>query len=258
MEDANAISLKSYEEKNLCQLWVFIRDGEGKGDGYLQSAYNRCFLKYDTDNNTFVAVADKNDATRIRLVETSGNYDHWQIELPDVDGNSNLISHSYSGEGSSKTVSLSLQGPNNGNNFVDIFPVDITPVFYEEAGGAFRNINLDELTPKLELTADGRALKAKASASEDDADNSWKNIGTKDDFVLRNGHGQYIGAEKTACFVLQIVAIDIACTIHNRIESPLVAIAFKLLRGGGNGLDVLAVIVKHNAAAARKLQVVVI
>ena len=195
MEDANSISLKSYEEKNLCQLWVLIRDGEGKGDGYLQSAYNRCFLKYDTDNNTFVAVADKNDATRIRLVETSGNYDHWQIELPDVNGNNNLISHSYSGEGSSKTVSLSLQGPNNGNNFVDIFPVDITPDFYEEAGGAFRNINLDELTPKLELTADGTALKAKASASEDDANNSWKNIGTKDDFVLRNGHGQYIGAD---------------------------------------------------------------
>lgn len=193
MEDANSISLKSYEEKNLCQLWVLIRDGQGKGDGYLQSAYNRCFLKYDTDNNTFVAVADKNDATRIRLVETSGNYDHWQIELPDVDGSSNLISHSYSGN--PKTVSLSLEDPNNGNNYVDIFPVDITPVFYEEAGGAFRNINLDELTPKLELTADGRALKAKASASEDDANNSWKNIGTKDDFVLRNGHGQYIGAD---------------------------------------------------------------
>lgn len=195
MEDANTISLKSYDEKNLCQLWVLIRDGEGKGDGYLQSAYNRCFLKYDTSSNTFVAVADKNDATRIRLVETSGNYDHWQIELPDVAGNSNLISHSYSGEGNSKTVSLSLQGPNNGNNFVDIFPVDITPDFYEEAGGVFRNINLDELTPKLELTADGTALKAKASASEDDANNSWKNIGTKDDFVLRNSHGQYIGAD---------------------------------------------------------------
>lgn len=195
MEDANAISLKPYKEKDLCQLWVLIRDGEGKGDGYLQSAYNRCFLKYDTDNNTFVAVADKNDATRIRLVETSGNYVHWQIELPDVNGNSNLISHSYSKDGNPKTVSLSLQGPNNGNNFVDIFPVDIPPVFYEEAGGAFRNINLDELTPKLELTADGTALKAKASASEDDANNSWKNIGTKDDFVLRNGHGQYIGAD---------------------------------------------------------------
>ena len=195
MEEANSISLQPYVEKNLCQLWVLIRDGEGKGDGYLQSAYNRYFLKYDTGSNTFVAVADKNDATRIRLVETSGNYDHWQIELPDVNGNSNLISHSYSKDGNPKTVSLSLQGPNNGNNFVDIFPVDITPDFYEEAGGAFRNINLDELTPKLELTADGRALKAKASASEDDANNSWKNIGTKDDFVLRNGHGQYIGAD---------------------------------------------------------------
>ena len=195
MEDANTISLKPYEEKNLCQLWVLIRDGEGKGDGYLQSAYNRHFLKYDTGSNTFVAVADKKDATRIRLVETSGNYVHWQIELPDVNGNSNLISHSYSGGGNPKTVSLSLQVPNNGNNFVDIFPVDITPDFYEEAGGAFRNINLDELTPKLELTADGTALKAKASASEDDANNSWKNIGTKDDFVLRNGHGQYIGAD---------------------------------------------------------------
>lgn len=196
MEDAtNSISLKPYEEKNLCQLWVLIRDGEGKGDGYLQSAYNRHFLKYDTGSNTFVAVADKKDATRIRLVETSGNYIHWQIELPDVNGSSNLISHSYSGDGNSKTVSLSLQGPNNGNNFLYIFPVDITPDFYEEAGGAFRNINLDELTPKLELTADGKALKAKASASEDDANNSWKNIGTKDDFVLRNGHGQYIGAD---------------------------------------------------------------
>lgn len=196
MEDAtNSISLKPYEEKNLCQLWVLIRDGQGKGDGYLQSAYNRYFLKYDTGSNTFVAVADKNDATRIRLVETSGNYIHWQIELPDVNDSRNLISHSYSGGGNPKTVSLSLQGPNNGNNFVYIFPVDITPDFYEEAGGAFRNINLDELTPKLELTADGTALKAKASASEDDANNSWKNIGTKDDFVLRNGHGQYIGAD---------------------------------------------------------------
>lgn len=198
MEDAtNSISLKPYEEKNLCQLWVLIRDGEGKGDGYLQSAYNRHFLKYDTGSNTFVAVADKKDATRLRLVETSGNYVHWQIELPDVNGNNsrNLISHSYSGDGNPKTVSLSLQEPNNGNNFVEIFPVDITPDFYEEAGGAFRNINLDELTPKLELTADGMALKAKASASEDDANNSWKNIGTKDDFVLRNGHGQYIGAD---------------------------------------------------------------
>ena len=196
MEDAtNTISLKPYEEKNLCQLWVLIRDGQGKGDGYLQSAYNRHFLKYDTGSNTFVAVADKKDATRIRLVETSGNYVHWQIELPDVNGNRNLISHSYSGGDNSKTVSLSLQGPNNGNNFLYIFPVDINPDFYEEAGGAFRNINLDELTPKLELTTDGTALKAKASASEDDANNSWKNIGTKDDFVLRNGHGQYIGAD---------------------------------------------------------------
>lgn len=193
MEEANAISLKPYVEKNLCQLWILIRDGQGKGDGYLQSAYNRCFLKYDTGSNTFVAVADKNDATRIRLVETSGNYDHWQIELPDVDGNNNLISHSYGGN--PKTVTLSLQGPNDGNNYVDLIPVDITPDFYEEAGGAFRNISLNELTPELELTADGTALKAKASASEDDANNSWKNIGTKDDFVLRNGHGQYIGAD---------------------------------------------------------------
>lgn len=193
MEEANAISLKPYVEKNLCQLWILIRDGQGKGDGYLQSAYNRCFLKYDTGSNTFVAVADKNDATRIRLVETSGNYDHWQIELPDVADNNNLISHSYGGN--PKTVTLSLQGPNNGNNYVDLIPVDITPDFYEEAGGAFRNLSLNELTPELELTADGTALKAKASASEDDANNSWKNIGTKDDFVLRNGHGQYIGAD---------------------------------------------------------------
>lgn len=194
MEDAtNSISLKPYEEKNLCQLWILIRDGQGKGDGYLQSAYNRSFLKYDTGNNTFVAVADKNDATRIRLVETSGNYDHWQIELPDVDDNKNLISHSYGGN--PKTVTLSLQVPNDGNNYVDLFPVDITPDFYEEAGGAFRNLSLNELTPELELTADGTALKAKNVASEDDANNSWKNIGTKDDFVLRNGHGQYIGAD---------------------------------------------------------------
>ena len=193
MEEANSISLKPYVEKNLCQLWILIRDGQGKGDGYLQSAYNRCFLKYDTGSNTFVAVADRNDATRIRLVETSGNYDHWQIELPDVADNNNLISHSYGGN--PKTVTLSLQGPNNADNYVDLIPVDITPDFYEEAGGAFRNLSLNELTPELELTADGTALKAKASASEDDANNSWKNIGTKDDFVLRNGHGQYIGAD---------------------------------------------------------------
>uniref|UniRef100_UPI003FD85A27 hypothetical protein n=1 Tax=Leyella stercorea TaxID=363265 RepID=UPI003FD85A27 len=72
------------------------------------------------------------------------------------------------------------------------------------------------------------------------------------------GLGSGIIMEVTARFVLQIETIDFACTIHNRLESPSVAIAFQLLRGGGNGLDVLAVVIKHNAAAARKLQVVVI
>lgn len=238
MEDAtNSISLKPYKEKNLCQLWVLIRDGEGKGDGYLQSAYNRYFLKYDTGSNTFVAVADKKDATRIRLVETSGNYIHWQIELPDVNGSRNLISHSYSGGGNPKTVSLSLQDPNNGNNFLYIFPVDITPDFYEEAGGAFRNINLDELTPKLELTADGEALKAKASASEDDANNSWKNIGTKDDFVLRNGHGQYIGADAEGNVFLttdKAQATHFYLWLNHRDEDGTVSWCFAQLNADGS------------------------
>lgn len=237
MEDANSISLKPYEEKNLCQLWVLIRDGQGKGDGYLQSAYNRHFLKYDTGSNTFVAVADKKDATRIRLVETSGNYVHWQIELPDVNGNRNLISHSYSGGDNSKTVSLSLQGPNNGNNFLYIFPVDINPDFYEEAGGAFRNINLDELTPKLELTTDGTALKAKASASEDDANNSWKNIGTKDDFVLRNGHGQYIGADAEGNVLLttdKAQAIHFYLWLNHGDEDGTVSWCFAQLNADGS------------------------
>lgn len=188
------LSLQPAATNDLRQLWVFVSDGLGTGDCYLQSAYNRTFLKYDataTAAQQFAATPNKAEATHVRLVESNTQPNYWQLQLTNVDGTSNIITHNYT----AATGSFALTTPNGGNNFVNFIAADITPDFYDEEGGAYRNLLLNELDTPLQLVAqDDGSVTTEATTSTNTNHNSWKNVGTRENFVLRNANGKYLMA----------------------------------------------------------------
>lgn len=198
--DNTQLSLQPAATDDLRQLWVFVNDGRGTGDYYLQSAYNRAFLKYDaTAGQQFAATTNIAEATHVRLVESNTQPNYWQLQLVGTDGNSNIITHNYT----NTTGTFALTTPNNDNNFVNLIAADITPEFYDEDGGSYRNLQLNELDTPLQLVAqeDGRVTTEAVSSTNTDH-NSWKNVGSREDFVLRNANGKYLTTDSEGAVTL--------------------------------------------------------
>ena len=200
--DNTQLSLQPAATDDLRQLWVFVNDGRGKGDYYLQSAYNRAFLKYDATaeaGQQFAATTNIAEATHVRLVESNTQPNYWQLQLVGAGEGSNIITHNYT----NTTGTFALTTPNNGNNFVNLIAADITPEFYDEEGGAYRNLLLNELDTPLQLVAqeDGR-VTTEAVSSTNTNHNSWKNVGSREDFVLRNANGKYLTTDSEGAVTL--------------------------------------------------------
>lgn len=200
--DNTQLSLQPAATDDLRQLWVFVNDGRGTGDYYLQSAYNRAFLKYDATaeaGQRFAATTNIAEATHVRLVESNTQPNYWQLQLVEAGEGSNIITHNYT----NTTGTLALTTPNNGNNFVNLIAADITPEFYDEDGGSYRNLQLNELDTPLQLVAqeDGRVTTEDVSSTNTDH-NSWKNVGSREDFVLRNANGKYLTTDSEGAVTL--------------------------------------------------------
>lgn len=198
--DNTQLSLQPAATDDLRQLWVFVNDGRGKGDYYLQSAYNRAFLKYDaTAGQQFAATTNIAEATHVRLVESNTQPNYWQLQLVGAGEGSNIITHNYT----NTTGTFALTTPNNDNNFVNLIAADITPEFYDEDGGSYRNLQLNELDMPLQLVAqeDGRVTTEDVS-STNTKHNSWKNVGSREDFVLRNANGKYLTTDSEGAVTL--------------------------------------------------------
>lgn len=200
--DNTQLSLQPAATDDLRQLWVFVNDGLGTGDYYLQSAYNRAFLKYNATaeaGQQFAATTNIAEATHVRLVESNTQPNYWQLQLVGAGEGSNIITHNYT----NTTGTFALTTPNNGNNFVNLIAADITPEFYDEDGGSYRNLQLNELDMPLQLVAqeDGR-VTTEAVSSTNTNHNSWKNVGSREDFVLRNANGKYLTTDSEGAVTL--------------------------------------------------------
>lgn len=200
--DNTQLSLQPAATDDLRQLWVFVNDGLGKGDYYLQSAYNRAFLKYDATaeaGQQFAATTNIAEATHVRLVESNTQPNYWQLQLVGAGEGSNIITHNYT----NTTGTFALTTPNNDNNFVNLIAADITPEFYDEEGGTYRNLQLKELDTPLQLVAqeDG-SVTTEADSSTNTDHNSWKNVGSREDFVLRNANGKYLTTNSEGAVIL--------------------------------------------------------
>ena len=200
--DNTQLSLQPAATDDLRQLWVFVNDGRGTGDYYLQSAYNRAFLKYDATakaGQQFAATTNIAEATHVRLVESNTQPNYWQLQLVGAGEGSNIITHNYT----NTTGTFALTTPNNDNNFVNLIAADITPEFYDEEGGTYRNLQLKELDTPLQLVAqeDG-SVTTEADSSTNTDHNSWKNVGSREDFVLRNANGKYLTTNSEGAVIL--------------------------------------------------------
>lgn len=200
--DNTQLSLQPAATDDLRQLWVFVNDGLDTGDYYLQSAYNRAFLKYDAKaeaGQQFAATTNIAEATHVRLVESNTQPNYWQLQLIGAGEGSNIITHNYT----NTTGAFALITPNNGNNFVNLIAADITPEFYDEEGGTYRNLQLKELDTPLQLVAqeDG-SVTTEADSSTNTDHNSWKNVGSREDFVLRNANGKYLTTNSEGAVIL--------------------------------------------------------
>lgn len=200
--DNTQLSLQPAATDDLRQLWVFVNDGLGTGDYYLQSAYNRAFLKYNAAaeaGQQFAATTNIAEATHVRLVESNTQPNYWQLQLVGAGEGSNIITHNYT----NTTGTFALTTPNNDNNFVNLIAADITPDFYDEDGGSYRNLLLNELDTPLQLVAqeDGR-VTTEAVSSTNTNHNSWKNVGSREDFVLRNANGKYLTTDSEGAVTL--------------------------------------------------------
>lgn len=198
--DNTQLSLQPAATDDLRQLWVFVNDGRGTGDYYLQSAYNRAFLKYDaTAGQQFAATTNIAEATHVRLVESNTQPNYWQLQLVGAGEGSNIITHNYT----NTTGTFALTTPNNDNNFVNLIAADITPDFYDEDGGSYRNLLLNELDTPLQLVAqeDGRVTTEDVNSTNTNH-NSWKNVGSREDFVLRNANGKYLTTDSEGAVTL--------------------------------------------------------
>lgn len=204
--DNTQLSLQPAATDDLRQLWVFVNDGLGTGDYYLQSAYNRAFLKYNATAETgqqFAATTNIAEATHVRLVESNTQPNYWQLQLIGASEGSNIITHNYTTADGTTTGTFALITPNNGNNFVNLIAADITPEFYDEEGGTYRNLQLKELDTPLQLVAqeDG-SVTTEADSSTNTDHNSWKNVGSREDFVLRNANGKYLTTNSEGAVIL--------------------------------------------------------
>ena len=197
--DDATVTLQPTAENDLRQLWVLIHDGNDVGDCYVQNTYDRTYLKCNTtatNGSVLSTVTDKAQATHVRLIENDAQSNMWQLQMTDASGNNNVLCHAYNYNGSAvSSTTITLGAPNDGRNYINFVPVDITPEFYDEDGGAYHQLTLSELTDQPLLVSNGTTLGIETGGSEINNNNSWKNVGTKFDFVLRNANGQYVTAD---------------------------------------------------------------
>ncbi len=177
-------------QDNAEDFWFFERydTSSDNGDVYLRSCTGRYFA-YDTTNSKCITTTDKSAAARVRLVENDTKYQCWQIEIIDSSLGSTNVIRNNSG-------TFVANWANADASYFLIQPVDLEPDFYEEEGGMLRFLQFKNVidTPYISNgTTSSTDVTTVTSTSESDImQRTWKNIGSNDNFVLKNAEANYL------------------------------------------------------------------
>lgn len=182
-------------QDNAEDFWFFERydSAADNGDVYLRSCSGRYFA-YNTDSARCVTTTDKSAAARVRLVENDAKYQCWQIEIIDSSLRSTNVIRNNSGK-------FVASWANADASYFLIQPVDLEPDFYEEEGGMLRFLQFKNVsdTPYISNGTTGSTdVTTVTSTSESGImQRTWKNIGSDDNFVLKNAEANYLTYDET-------------------------------------------------------------
>lgn len=208
-------------------FWVATRtqtDGAYVGDCNMRS-YRGHWLKYDETNKRFYMSATEEGAAIIRLVESDDNSTSWQVQYigKNVDGKfvpfteaKNMMQLKFgSATSGTRDNTFTLGSPNDPYNYLIVDEADVYPEFFEDKGGFKRALQFVHVTgsPYISQDADGETISAN-STSGTNAPSTWKTIGDKTNFVVKNHDGSYIGYDAEAKKFVKVATEGEAAHFH--------------------------------------------
>lgn len=133
-------------------------------------------------------------AARIRLIENNTKYQCWQIEIIDSSLGSTNVVRNNSG-------TFIASWANSDACYFLIQPVNLEPDFYEEEGGMLRFLQFKNVTDTPYISngtnSSTDVTTVTATSESDIMQRTWKNIGSDDNFVLKNAEANYLTYDET-------------------------------------------------------------
>ena len=182
-------------QDNAEDFWFFERydSSSDNGDVYLRSCSGRYFA-YNATNSKCITTTDKSAAARIRLIENNTKYQCWQIEIIDSSLGSTNVVRNNSG-------TFIASWANSDAGYFLIQPVNLEPDFYEEEGGMLRFLQFKNVTDTPYISngtnSSTDVTTVTATSESDIMQRTWKNIGSDDNFILKNAEANYLTYDET-------------------------------------------------------------
>lgn len=189
------------QDEGINQLWCFVphypvKDDPSSfiGDYYLRNVHGK-YLALNSDHSKIITQTDSTGAAVIRPIETNSHYYSWQLQVLGLSENNIL---------SANGTSFTLRSANNDNNFFRLLPESNFPEFYDLNGGSWNFIRFKEMDgmPFMVTNGSGEVEGSTTFTENNEELAQWKNIGTENDFILRNGNGQFIKESENGQIVL--------------------------------------------------------
>ncbi|MGM9694413.1 MAG: hypothetical protein ACI3YC_05340 [Alloprevotella sp.] len=180
---------------SMSKLWAIMpvqTGGQDLGDYVFISALGN-FLK--RNGSEMETTSNIDEATTLRPVEFTSLLTTWQAQIMNVSGLDNRALQ-YAGANppahENNWIGYGYVSAGTANNNLLFEKADIYPDFFEEGSGAWRYLQMLEVTgdPVLAVNGDPAALTTETANRLQGQ--FWQNIGNEFNFILKNGTGKYL------------------------------------------------------------------
>lgn len=196
MQDAGAGAdiIGADPSASMSKLWAIMpvqTDGQYLGDYIFVSALGNYLKRNGSEMET---TANIDEATILRPVEFTSLLTTWQAQIMNVSGLSGRALQYANANGSHVNNWIGFGYVNSGtaNNNLFFEKADIYPDFIEEGSGAWRYLQMTEVTDDPVLAVNGDPAALTTETPNRLQGQFWQNIGNEFDFILKNGTGKYL------------------------------------------------------------------
>lgn len=196
MQDAGAGAdiIGADPSASMSKLWAIMpvqTDGQYLGDYIFVSALGNYLKRNGSEMET---TANIDEATILRPVEFTSLTNTWQAQIMNVSGLSERALQYVNANGSHVNNWIGYGYVSSGapNNNLFFEKADIYPDFIEEGSGAWRYLQMPEVTDDPVLAVNGDPAALTTETPNRLQGQFWQNIGNEFDFILKNGTGKYL------------------------------------------------------------------